>query len=167
MPGGCATGGISCPKPSSTATPIRLTRRRPSTCCSVRRPTSSFVIAVRRQADGRSRPCSRSLCTAAVVWAAVLRRRVRAQARLYRQLEMDCRRASRDLFDNANDLVFTCNLSGRFTSINRAGGAGHGLSAPRSADDVCDRPGHCQAPQWVLSSGALFGRPASAPQSPS
>ena len=45
------------------------------------------------------------------------RRRI-IQARL--QQEIDLQTRFRDLFDNANDLVFTCDLSGRFTSINRA-----------------------------------------------
>ncbi len=64
------------------------------------------------------------LGTAAVVWAAVLRRRVQAQTQIIRarlQQELDLQTRFRDLFDNANDLVFTCDLSGRFTSINRAG----------------------------------------------
>jgi len=64
------------------------------------------------------------LGTAAVVWAAVLRRRVHAQTQIIQarlQQELDLQTRFRDLFDNANDLVFTCDLSGRFTSINRAG----------------------------------------------
>jgi hypothetical protein len=48
------------------------------------------------------------LGTAAVVWAAVLRRRVQAQTQIIRarlQQELDLQTRFRDLFDNANDLV--------------------------------------------------------------
>ncbi|MFN3408659.1 MAG: PAS domain-containing sensor histidine kinase [Limisphaerales bacterium] len=61
---------------------------------------------------------------AALAWVGVLRRRVREQTRIIRQqLETEAGLKERyfDLFENANDMVFTHDLDGRLTSINRAG----------------------------------------------
>ena len=65
-----------------------------------------------------------TLLLLALVWARVLQRKVEAQtgvllARLQRIAALEER--FRELFDNANDMVFTCGLRGQFTSLNRAG----------------------------------------------
>lgn len=61
---------------------------------------------------------------AAFAWVAVLRRRVQQQTEIIRQkLETEAALKERyvDLFENANDIVYTHDLSGRLTSINQAG----------------------------------------------
>lgn len=61
---------------------------------------------------------------AAFVWVAVLRRRVAQQTDIIRQrwqAEAALKERYLDLFENANDVVFTHDLSGRLTSINRSG----------------------------------------------
>jgi PAS domain S-box-containing protein len=60
----------------------------------------------------------------ALTWVAVLRRRVRQQTRIINQkLEAEAALKERyvELFENANDMVFTHDLTGRITSINKAG----------------------------------------------
>jgi PAS domain S-box-containing protein len=64
------------------------------------------------------------LAIAASSWVAVLRRRVREQTRIIQhRLEAEATLKERyvDLFENANDMVFTHDLSGRVTSINKTG----------------------------------------------
>src|SRR4029079_14847859 len=61
---------------------------------------------------------------AASAWVAVLRRRVQQQTRSIQQrldAEATLRERYVDLFENANDMVFTHDLSGKITSINKAG----------------------------------------------
>src|SRR5207248_2939170 len=61
---------------------------------------------------------------AASAWVAVLRRRVQQQTEIIRQrLDAEATLKERyvDLFENANDMVFTHDLSGRITSINKTG----------------------------------------------
>src|SRR5204862_1134555 len=61
---------------------------------------------------------------AASTWVAVLRRRVRQQTRIIQQrLQAEATLKERyvDLFENANDMVFTHDLNGRITSINKTG----------------------------------------------
>jgi PAS domain S-box-containing protein len=61
---------------------------------------------------------------AAFAWVAVLRRRVQQQTGIIRQrwqAEATLKERYLDLFENANDMVFTHDLSGRLTSINRSG----------------------------------------------
>jgi PAS domain S-box-containing protein len=56
-------------------------------------------------------------------WAGLLRRRVRAQTSVIRErLEHETKLESRyrDLFENANDMVYTTDQDGRLTSFNRA-----------------------------------------------
>jgi PAS domain S-box-containing protein len=63
---------------------------------------------------------------AAFAWVAVLRRRVQEQTQIIRQkLEMVATLKERyeDLFENANDMVYTHDLAGRITSVNQAGEA--------------------------------------------
>ncbi|HEX3719544.1 MAG TPA: PAS domain S-box protein [Verrucomicrobiae bacterium] len=60
----------------------------------------------------------------AFAWVAVLRRRVQEQTQIIRQkLDMVATLKERyeDLFENANDMVYTHDLAGRITSINQAG----------------------------------------------
>jgi PAS domain S-box-containing protein len=62
----------------------------------------------------------------AFIWVAVLRRRVQAQTQIISQkLEMVATLKERyeELFENANDIVYTQDLRGRITSINQAGEA--------------------------------------------
>ncbi len=57
-------------------------------------------------------------------WVVVLRRRVHKQTRIIRQklqTEAALKERYEDLFENANDMVFTHDLNGRITSINRTG----------------------------------------------
>lgn len=57
-------------------------------------------------------------------WAAILRRKVFQQTTIIRRqldLEATLKERYQDLFENANDMVYTHDLSGRITSINLAG----------------------------------------------
>jgi PAS domain S-box-containing protein len=59
-----------------------------------------------------------------MMWVAVLRRRVQEQTEIIRQRlvqEEELKERYLDLFENANDMVFTHDLAGRMTSINKAG----------------------------------------------
>jgi len=59
-----------------------------------------------------------------MTWVLVLRRRVRQQTNIIRQrleVEEELKERYLDLFENANDMVFTHDLEGRMTSINKAG----------------------------------------------
>jgi PAS domain S-box-containing protein len=60
----------------------------------------------------------------AFAWVGILRRRVHKQTGIIRQkllLEETLKERYEDLFENANDIVFTLDLAGRITSINRTG----------------------------------------------
>jgi PAS domain S-box-containing protein len=103
----------------------------------LKRPTG-FKLLLRSPADLKvvSRPpwwtlgrlltglASLAALTALVVaWVVVLRRRVREQTEIIRgqiQREATLEDRYRDLFENANDIVFSQDRSGRLTSINRA-----------------------------------------------
>jgi len=59
-----------------------------------------------------------------LAWVALLRRQVRTQTQLIRQKLQDeaaLEERYRDLFENANDMVYTHDLAGRLTSINQTG----------------------------------------------
>jgi two-component system CheB/CheR fusion protein len=61
---------------------------------------------------------------AAFAWVGVLRRRVQKQTEIISQklvAEAALKERYVDLFENANDIVYTHDLSGRITSINQAG----------------------------------------------
>lgn len=61
---------------------------------------------------------------AAFVWVVVLRRRVQKQTEIIRvqlQLEAALKERYEDLLENANDMVFTHDLSGKITSLNQTG----------------------------------------------
>ena len=60
----------------------------------------------------------------AIVWVVVLRMRVHKQTRIIRdqlRTEASLKQRYEELFENANDMVFTNDLNGRITSINKAG----------------------------------------------
>ena len=60
----------------------------------------------------------------AMTWVVVLRRRVQQQTEIIRhklEVEEELKERYVDLFENANDMVFTHDLQGRMTSINKAG----------------------------------------------
>ena len=60
----------------------------------------------------------------ALAWAAVLRRRVHKQTAIIRrqlQTEATLKQRYENLFENANDMVFTVDLAGKLTSINQTG----------------------------------------------
>ncbi len=60
----------------------------------------------------------------AFAWVVILRRRVQKQTRIIReklQVEAALKERYENLFENANDMVFTCDFAGRITSLNRAG----------------------------------------------
>lgn len=60
----------------------------------------------------------------ALAWVALLRRQVRTQTKLIRQKledEAALEQRYRELFENANDMVYTHDLEGRLTSINPSG----------------------------------------------
>jgi PAS domain S-box-containing protein len=60
----------------------------------------------------------------AMTWVLVLRRRVHQQTKIIRhklEVEGELKERYVDLFENANDMVFTHDLQGRMTSINKAG----------------------------------------------
>ena len=59
-----------------------------------------------------------------LMWVGVLRLRVQKQTRIIRQqlqTEAALKERYEDLFENANDMVFTCDMSGNITSINKTG----------------------------------------------
>ncbi|HEV2456099.1 MAG TPA: PAS domain-containing sensor histidine kinase [Verrucomicrobiae bacterium] len=61
---------------------------------------------------------------AAFAWVVILRRRVHEQTQIIRDTllaEAALKERYENLFENANDMVFTCDLAGRVTSLNRAG----------------------------------------------
>ena len=67
-----------------------------------------------------------SMAGMAVVWGVLLRRRLRAQSGIIRrQVENESTMEARyrELFDNANDVVYTHDIAGRFLTVNRAGEA--------------------------------------------
>jgi PAS domain S-box-containing protein len=61
---------------------------------------------------------------AAIAWVLILRLRVHKQTKIIReqlQSEASLKERYEELFENANDMVFTHDLKGRVTSINKAG----------------------------------------------
>jgi len=63
------------------------------------------------------------LVALALVWILMLRRQVRAQTSLMKQRldsEAELEDRFRELFENANDLLFTTTIQGVFTSVNRS-----------------------------------------------
>ena len=56
-----------------------------------------------------------------LVWIVQMRQRVRHQTEAIRERELALEERYRDLFENANDILYTHDLSGRLTSLNKAG----------------------------------------------
>ncbi len=60
----------------------------------------------------------------ALAWVALLRRRVHMQTEVIREWlrrEATLKRRYRELFENANDMIFICDMEGHLTSLNNAG----------------------------------------------
>lgn len=60
----------------------------------------------------------------ALAWVVILRRRVHKQTRIIReklQVEAALKERYENLFENANDIVFTCDFQGCLTSVNKTG----------------------------------------------
>jgi len=75
------------------------------------------------------------LILAALAWVVLLRGRVDEQtATIREQLRREAALKERyhELFENANDVVFTCGLRGHFTSLNKAGQRITGYSLPEA-----------------------------------
>jgi PAS domain S-box-containing protein len=65
-----------------------------------------------------------ALALAATLWAFLLKRQVAEKTDSIRdslEREASARERYQELFENANDMVFTCDLDGHFTSLNKAG----------------------------------------------
>lgn len=61
---------------------------------------------------------------AAFAWVVILRRRVQKQTQIIReklQVEAALKARYENLFENANDMVFTCDFAGRITAVNQTG----------------------------------------------
>ncbi|HWW03115.1 MAG TPA: PAS domain S-box protein [Candidatus Acidoferrum sp.] len=91
-----------------------------------------------------------------LTWVTVLRRRVVQQtAIIRRQLEMEgtLKERYQDLFESANDMVYTHDLSGRITSINMAGermlGRNRSFVLQRGLLDFIADEQRTEAGQWL------------------
>ncbi len=92
----------------------------------------------------------------ASTWVVLLRRRVQKQTRIIRQkLQTEAALKDRyeDLFENANDMVFTHDLKGRITSINKTGEqllqrSRHEIIDKRLVDFVAEEQ-RAAAEQWL------------------
>jgi len=113
----------------------------------------------------------------AFAWVIFLRRRVQQQTRIIReklQAEAALKERYENLFENANDMVFTCDFAGRITSLNSAGEqllrrrrdeiAGRKLfefiaeeqrdAAERWFEQIVERPDVAMAPaEWDFTDG--------------
>lgn len=91
-----------------------------------------------------------------LAWVTVLRRKVTQQTGIIRrQLEQEATLKERyqDLFESANDMVYTHDLSGRLTSINMAGeralGRSRAVLLQRSLLEFIAEEQRSQASQWL------------------
>ena len=62
-----------------------------------------------------------ALVLAGVLWAGVIRRTGRRQLESIRQREAALEEHYRELFENAHDIIFTLDMDGHLTSLNKAG----------------------------------------------
>jgi response regulator RpfG family c-di-GMP phosphodiesterase len=65
-----------------------------------------------------------ALVLASTLWAVVLKRQVAEKTKSIREWltrEAAAKERYQELFENANDMVFTCDLEGHFSSLNKAG----------------------------------------------
>jgi PAS domain S-box-containing protein len=56
-----------------------------------------------------------------IIWAGLIRRNVRQQTETIRRREAALAEHYRELFENAHDIIFTHDLEGKLTSLNKAG----------------------------------------------
>jgi PAS domain S-box-containing protein len=68
---------------------------------------------------------------AAVIWVTLMRRRVARQTAVIAERERLLEARYADLFENANDILFSCDRQGRLTSWNKAGEFALGLTRER------------------------------------
>ena len=101
-----------------------------------------------------------ALCALIVAWVVVLRQRVREQTEIIRaqiQREATLEDRYRDLFENANDIVFSQDRSGRLTAINRAA---EEISGYRRAELPDAQPVRLPRPGPARRGGAPLREPA-------
>ena len=75
------------------------------------------------------------LVLASTLWAMLLKRQVAEKTESIRdslQREAAARERYQELFENANDMVFTCDLEGNFSSLNKAGRRMTGCDLPET-----------------------------------
>jgi PAS domain S-box-containing protein len=116
---GVAVAGFSRSTNPVQPTTFRLLLRDPSDVVVTRAPSWWTVERTLAVLSGLG-----TLVLLAVGWVIVLRRRLHAQTRVIRarlQQEIALQARYRTLFENANDLVCTCDVAGRVTSLNPAG----------------------------------------------
>ena len=96
------------------------------------------------------------LALAAASWVAVLRRRVQQQTKIIGerlQWEAALKERYEDLFENANDMVFTHDLTGTITSINKAGERllqrSRETTVSRNLIDLMAEDQRAQAREWL------------------
>ena len=76
-----------------------------------------------------------ALVVVSTLWAMLLKRQVAEKTESIRdslQREAAARERYQELFENANDMVFTCDLEGRFSSLNKAGRRMTGCDLPET-----------------------------------
>ncbi len=105
--------------------------RRISICLAAALACSAFA-ASSAALNGRDAPAARAAdfalgglgaATLFAVWLVAVRRQLRRQAwqiRRQMQRELQLEKQFRDLFENANDMIWSLDLSGRFVSVNAA-----------------------------------------------
>jgi len=84
-------------------------------------PEAAFIKELRR--SNWSLPVAAVLIILSFLWAEILRGRVRNQTALLQEWarrEVALKKKYQELFENANDIIFTTDLEGKLTSINRA-----------------------------------------------
>ena len=100
-----------------------------------------------------------SLILAVLGWVVLLRRRVLEQTATIRewgQREAALRDRFHELFENANDIVFTCGLRGHITSLNLAGERILGYSRPEAiGQNILEwvAPEHRSLVEQIIQSG--------------
>ena len=62
-----------------------------------------------------------TLVLCGLIWVVMLRRGVAQRTAVLRRREAQLEERCRDLFENANDIIFSCDRAGRLTSLNCAG----------------------------------------------
>ena len=103
---------------------------------------------------------------AALAWVGLLRRKVHQQTGIIRQqlqAEATLKERYEDLFENANDFVYTHDLTGRITSLNQAGeellGVPRQQALTRNILDFVAEEQRPAARQWLEQLGRGTSRP--------